>query len=137
MKPLPLLLLALSLTYPLSADVIHVTAREYLLKPRGKEEPVWEQHGKDQVWTRESQGVHGNSNAPKFPDVEGASTIEEEVRFSATKSGRGRIVISLTEGEKQLAQAQDNSFGDSCALSYTHTTGGGIFKIEILVWTHP
>jgi len=97
---------------------------------------VWEQHGEDQKWTELNAGVHESQGTPKFPEITGNSKIEKNIQFNATKSGRGRIVISLSEGDKLLTSVTDHSFGDSCGLSYTYETGGGVFKIEILVWTH-
>lgn len=132
-----LLLFILSLSTPLLAESIHVTFREYVLKGQGEGEPIWEQQGKDQVWIAEAAAPSEKYDLPVFPEITGTSKMIEEVTFTATKTGRGRIVIDLNEGETHLAHAQDNLLGDSCALSYTYSTGGGVVKIEILVWTHP
>lgn len=114
------------------ADTIHVVVREYVLKENGGKEPEWRIHGKACEWHKPSEGIVEKYNLPRFPVIEDRLTFSKDLKFSATKTGRGRIVIDVFSGEKNLAHTQDDLFGDSCALACNYS---GQTKIEISVWT--
>lgn len=119
------------------ADTLNAALRVYGLEAKGNEEPVWTTSGEARKWSSKSKGFNETYQAPEFPDIEQTFEYGDKFRFVATKTPRGRIVISLYSDDELLAHSQDNLLGDSCALSYTHTTGGGVLRFDILVWTHP
>lgn len=122
---------------PIKADTLNAALRVYGLEAKGNEEPVWTPSGEVRTWTAKSTRFNEKYQAPEFPEIQQTFEYGDKFRFVTTKTARGRIVISLYSGDELLAYAQDNLLGDSCALSYTHTTGGGVLRFDILVWTHP
>lgn len=130
-------LLVLSCPLAGRSDTLNVTFKAFALQGKASEEPIWIPTGKDRKWVVKSVRFDEKYQAPEFPEVEETVEFGEEFRLVSTKTLRGRIVIDLYSGDMHLAHSQDNLLGDACALSYTHTTGGGVLKFEIKTWTHP
>lgn len=115
-------------------EEIHVVTREFLLKENGTKEPVWEAHREEKKVSEPGKRDTESGNVI-FPNLSGAFEFDRKFDWSATKSGRGRIVISLNEDGKLIAHTQDNSFGNACALVHTINAGHNTFKLVIKVWT--